>query len=254
MPTSSSTTSSRAAPRKLGRNASDVELDQHGSPLSPASKPDHLATAEGPAPRHSCLAKLVRAARSTPIIAWAGRREPRGRQPETVARRRVIADACPTDLVHVDADEHGGGLGHVAQRVEGRFRSSCVPFGVEEPERVLNEIAGIVRTSRTSSRPKISTLPCNMATPWSSIICIMRVRASWPTLILYPSDDRVHESLLRQARFAALGSLLHRGPPCTRRGAPAEETPSAATPPRPRKTVVRAHLRDPLKLGDQSCP
>src|SRR6185437_13322879 len=47
----------------------------------------------------------------------------------------------PYNLAHVHADECRWRVRHVTERIEHRFRCSCMFFGIEEPERMLDKIA-----------------------------------------------------------------------------------------------------------------
>src|SRR5690348_17509073 len=83
-----------------------------------------------------------------------GKRAELRRPLSTVAKQRVLR--LPDDLAHVYTDECCGCVRHATKHVEGRLRCACVFFGVEEPERMLDEVATI-----KSPRPIAACRPCH---------------------------------------------------------------------------------------------
>jgi hypothetical protein len=51
----------------------------------------------------------------------------------------------PDNLTYIDADERRRRLGHAAELVEGRLRRPGILLGVEEPERMLDDVTPVLR-------------------------------------------------------------------------------------------------------------
>src|SRR5512132_1614517 len=97
----------------------------------------------------------------------------------------------PDNLTYIDADERRRRLGHAAELPEGRLRRPGILLGVEEPERVLDDVTPV------APRPVAARGAGHAPQHGDTAFTDHRQRLVRPArLDLDPSDDCVHESAL----------------------------------------------------------